>query len=92
MAYAITDLCVNCWACHEVCPEAAVVHAEGLFMIDPMRCTECAGAFAHPQCASICPVEGAIEDELGCAVNPPGSLLPVLKPGAGVCPEHSAQP
>lgn len=85
MAYAITDLCVNCWACHEVCPETAVVHAEGLFMIDPMRCTECAGSFADPQCASICPVEGAIENELGCAVNPPGSLLPVL-PVAGA--EH----
>jgi hypothetical protein len=49
-----------------------------------MRCTECAGSFPEAQCASICPVEGAIEDELGGAVNPPGSLQP-----RGV---HCAQP
>ena len=27
-----------------------------------------------PQCASICPVEGAILDAAGEAINPPGSL------------------
>lgn len=76
MAYAITDQCINCWACLEVCPSHAVVHAEGLFMIDPMQCTECAGIYPQAQCASICPVEGAIENEWGIAVNPPGSLAP----------------
>lgn len=74
MAYAITDLCVNCWACQDVCPSKAVAHIDGLFMIDPQHCTECAGAFPDAQCSSICPVEGAIVNEWGEAINPPGSL------------------
>jgi len=77
VAYAITDHCTNCWACQEVCPTQAVAHIEGLFVIDPMRCTECAGDYPVAQCASICPVEGAIENEWGEAVNPPGSLQSV---------------
>lgn len=79
MAYAITDHCTACWACVEVCPNQAVVLAEGLFMIDPERCTECAGDFPEAQCSSICPIEGAIENEWGQALNPPGSLMPVIE-------------
>lgn len=74
MAYAITDRCISCWACLTVCPNQAIAHVEGLFMIDPQHCTECAGDFADPQCSSICPAEGAIENEWGEPVNPPGSL------------------
>ncbi|MBS1156692.1 MAG: ferredoxin [Proteobacteria bacterium] len=74
MAYAITDRCISCWACLTVCPNQAIAHVEGLFMIDPQHCTECAGDFPDPQCSSICPVEGAIENEWGEPVNPPGSL------------------
>lgn len=74
MAYAITERCIQCWACLEICPTQSVVHANGLFVIDPMSCTECADSFAEAQCASICPVEGAIENEWGDAINPPGSL------------------
>lgn len=82
MAYAITDLCTNCSACLEVCPSLAVVQTEGLFMIDPMQCTECAGTYPEAQCASICPVEGAIENEWGEPVNPPGSLQATFVPVA----------
>jgi hypothetical protein len=34
-----------------------------------------------PQCAAICPIEGAIVNELGEALNPPGSLtgIPLTK-------------
>jgi hypothetical protein len=32
------------------------------------------GDFDDPQCATICPIEGAILDKFGVAINPPGSL------------------
>ncbi|AGA91927.1 hypothetical protein Thimo_3249 [Thioflavicoccus mobilis 8321] len=83
MAYQIVEGCVNCWACEPLCPSAAITAARPHFVIDPKRCTECAGEFAEPQCASICPVEGAIVDALGIPVNPPGSLT-------GIPPERRA--
>ncbi len=48
-------------------------------MIAAHRCRECVGDHADPQCASICPIETAIVDADGRALNPPGSLtgLPV---------------
>jgi hypothetical protein len=54
------------------------------FTIDARACTECEGDYADPQCASICPVEGAILDAAGEAVNPAGSLT-------GIPPERLAQ-
>lgn len=74
MAYRIIEGCVGCWACVPLCPSEAILAAEPPFRIDPRRCTECAGDFADPQCASICPIEGVILDALGLPVNPPGSL------------------
>jgi ferredoxin len=81
MAYAITPLCVNCFACMDVCPSAAIVEARPHFQVDARRCTHCEGSFADAQCASICPVEGAILDAFGEVVNPLGSLtgIPVEK-------------
>ncbi len=76
MALSITDRCINCWACLSVCPNQAIAHVEGLFVIDPQRCSECLGDYPVAQCASICPAEGAIENEWGEALNPPGSLSP----------------
>jgi NAD-dependent dihydropyrimidine dehydrogenase PreA subunit len=43
-------------------------------LIDPDKCTECLGDYDDAQCSSICPIEGAILDELGVELNPPGSL------------------
>ena len=74
MALSITESCVNCTACEIVCPERAVLAAEPHYRIDARRCTECEGSYAERQCASICPVEGAILDGAGEPVNPPGSL------------------
>ncbi len=65
---------MSCWACETVCPSRAVEMGERQFRINPRRCDECAGAFAEPQCASICPVEGAILNALGEALHAPGSL------------------
>ena len=74
MALKIIDGCVNCWACEPLCPSQAIYAAKPHFLVDAGKCSECLGDFADPQCASICPVEGAIVNELGEALNPPGSL------------------
>jgi ferredoxin len=74
MALRIVAGCVNCWACEPLCPSRAIVAAEPHFRIDPSACTQCEGDYAEPQCASICPIEGAILDGAGVALNPPGSL------------------
>ena len=74
MALQIVASCVNCWACVDVCPNQAVAPDVPHFLIAAERCTECLGDHAEAQCAAICPVEGAIVNELGEALNPPGSL------------------
>ncbi len=74
MAYTIVESCVNCWACEPLCPSAAIIAADPHFIIDAGKCTECEGDYAEPQCGSICPIEGAILNSLGEAINPPGSL------------------
>ncbi|SEG26920.1 4Fe-4S binding protein [Marinobacterium lutimaris] len=74
MSLSIIESCVNCWACLDVCPSDAIYDAKPHFMIDAKKCTECEGDHADPQCASICPIEGAILDAAGEAVNPAGSL------------------
>ena len=74
MSLAINELCVNCWACEPLCPNDAIIEAKPHFEIIPDKCTECLGDHDDPQCASICPIEGAIVDEFDEALNPPGSL------------------
>ena len=81
MAYQIIQSCVNCWACEVLCPSQAIHAAVPHFLIDAKKCTGCEGDYADPQCASICPVEGAILNGLGEAANPPGSLT-------GIAPER----
>lgn len=74
MALEIVAACVNCYACEPLCPNDAIYQAKPHFRIDPDRCTECVGDYDEPQCASICPIEEAIIDELGNPLNPLGSL------------------
>ena len=83
MALQIIATCVNCWACEPLCPTGAIQAARPHFRIDPRACSECEGQFPVPQCASICPIEGAILDHAGRALNPPGSLT-------GIPPERLA--
>jgi ferredoxin len=74
MALEIIASCVNCWACQPLCPSQAIYEAAPHFLIDADKCTGCEGDFAEAQCTAICPIEGAILDEAGHAMNPPGSL------------------
>ena len=83
MALQIIESCVNCWACEPLCPSNAIYKAQPHFLIDAKRCTECAGDYPDAQCASVCPIEGAILDGLGAPLNPSGSLT-------GIPPEEWA--
>ncbi len=74
MALEIIESCVSCQACLPWCPNDAIIDTRPHFLIEAARCTECIEAYDTPQCAAICPVEGAIIDELGVALNPPGTL------------------
>lgn len=81
MALQITEACVNCWACVDVCPNEAIHQDLPHFLIDDQQCTECLGDHAEAQCAAICPIECAIVNELDEPLNPPGSLtgIPLAK-------------
>ena len=92
MSLAIVTRCIGCWACETVCPNAAIRVGARHHEIDPRRCDECVGVHADPQCASICPVEGAIVDACGEPLNPPGSLGGVPVEGARPMPMHAPVP
>lgn len=56
MALMITDECINCDVCEPVCPNQAISQGPEYYVIDPLKCTECVGHFAEPQCQIVCPV------------------------------------
>ena len=62
MAYKITDECICCGSCEEECPNQAISEGETICVIDPERCTECAGAHESPQCSTVCSVDAPIPD------------------------------
>lgn len=57
MALIITEECINCDVCAPECPNEAIFPGNGLFVIDPAKCTECVGHFDTPQCVDVCPVD-----------------------------------
>ncbi len=66
MAVMITDSCINCDACIEVCPVQAIVGADespldtDLTYVKPEKCIECVDHATTPACAAECPTEGCI--------------------------------
>ncbi|MBK1636346.1 4Fe-4S binding protein [Rhodovulum adriaticum] len=57
MSFRIVESnCTACGACEFECPNAAISYTGGTFVIDPDKCTECAGQYENPQCAEVCPV------------------------------------
>ena len=57
MALTIIDTCTNCDACRPACPNEAISAGAGIYVIDPLRCTECVGAEDEPQCKLVCPAD-----------------------------------
>ena len=57
MALTINDLCTACDACPSVCPNEAISVGSPLYVIDPLKCTECVGAHDEPQCKLVCPAD-----------------------------------
>ena len=53
MAHKITDACVSCGTCAEVCPVEAISQGDSQYVIDADTCIDCG------TCAATCPV-GAI--------------------------------
>ena len=51
MAYVISDDCLACGACADVCPVGAIKEGDGKFVIDADECIDCGS------CAEACPVE-----------------------------------
>lgn len=51
MAYEISDKCMKCGACKDVCPVEAISEGDKQYAIDGEKCVDC-GA-----CCGECPVE-----------------------------------
>ena len=73
MALKITEECINCGACEPECPNEAISVGDPIYVIDPLRCTECVGAEDEPQCKLVCPAAIAYGDR---------GAPPRIKPGA----------
>ena len=57
MALLINENCTACDACKPVCPNEAISVGDAIYVIDPLRCTECVGAEDEPQCKLVCPAD-----------------------------------
>ncbi len=62
MAYKITDECINCGGCMEICQDRAIIETETTTVIDPSRCTECVGIFENQMCADVCAFDAVKPD------------------------------
>jgi ferredoxin len=61
MALLINDNCTACDACLPECPNEAISAGNQIYVIDPLKCSECVGA-RRPQCRLVCPVSDCIVD------------------------------
>jgi ferredoxin len=65
MAYKIVaSQCTGCSACEPECPNQAISEKNGVFVINPKKCTECINYFDEPQCVAVCPVDNT------CIIDP----------------------
>ena len=62
MAYKITEDCISCGACEAECGNEAISEGDETYVIDPAKCTECAGNAESPKCADICAVDACVPD------------------------------
>ena len=57
MALTINEAFTAGDACEPVCPNKAISVGDPIYVIDPLKCTECIGAEDEPQCKLVCPAE-----------------------------------
>jgi ferredoxin len=57
MALMINEDCVNCMLCEPECPNGAISTGDGIYVIDPEKCTECVGYHDNSRCTEVCAVE-----------------------------------
>ncbi|BAZ06531.1 4Fe-4S binding protein [Calothrix sp. NIES-3974] len=64
MAYKITNKCISCDLCLNVCPTNAIKVIDGKRWIDPNLCTNCVGSiYSVPQCTAGCPTcDGCVKE------------------------------
>ena len=55
MPHKITDECIACGACAEVCPEEAISEGDPIYVIDEELCIDCG------LCVDECPSDAIIE-------------------------------
>ena len=51
MAHVITDDCVSCGSCEDVCSVSAISEGDDKYEIDPELCTDCG------ECVEVCSVD-----------------------------------
>src|SRR5574341_1114077 len=61
MALLINEACTLCDACVPVCPNEAIKAGDPVYIIDPLKCTECVGAKDEPQCKLVCPSDCIVQ-------------------------------
>jgi ferredoxin len=61
VVYKISEKCIQCHACiwNRVCPEEAIIECNGIFSIDPGKCTGCGTCYAVEE--YFCPVRAIIK-------------------------------
>jgi NAD-dependent dihydropyrimidine dehydrogenase PreA subunit len=67
MTFRITDDCIECQACLEVCAYQAIsqvpaAEAGLAIVINPSACTHCWPFDQHPRCVLVCPVDRIVVD------------------------------
>lgn len=56
MAFKITEECIKCGACADVCPCEAIEEGADQYTIDADKCVDCGS------CADGCPVSAIVQD------------------------------
>jgi len=62
MALMIVETCTACDACEPVCPNKAITAGNPIYVIDPLKCTECVGAEDEPQCKLVCAADCIVQN------------------------------